>query len=94
MSNMPSQFETPEIVDGDAELQAKMMAELEHKREEQQAQREADTKMFSFANNERKSNRYEISNPVVCFRVSKAEKSVQAIQSLVSLPISVLTGPS
>ena len=90
MSNMPSQFETPQVIVADAELQARMMDELYQKREEQQAQRGASTKMVSFADNERKSNRYEISNPVVCFPVLES-REVSSSDSIVGVVADIST---
>ena len=91
MSNMEAQFETPQIIGADAELQARLMAELSVKREEDQlAQRTANTKMLSFANNERKSNRYEISNPVVCFPVLES-REVSSSDSIIGVAADIST---
>lgn len=56
------------IIGADAELQARMKAELSASRS-LEPRRRVSPRMTTFANNERKHNRYEISNPVVCFPV-------------------------
>ena len=75
MSNMPGNFETPTIIGADAELQAKLLAQLSEKREIKARQPQiSGSKMNSFANNQRRSNRYEISTPVVCFPVLQSRE--------------------
>ena len=75
MSDMPTNFETPSIIGADAELQARLMAQLSQEREVKRSEpRNSRSKMNSFANNERQVNRYEISNPVACFPVLKSRE--------------------
>ena len=75
MSNMPENFETPTIIGADAALQAELLAELSEKRELKERQTPIDnSKMNSFANNQRRANRYEISTPVVCFPVLQSRE--------------------
>lgn len=75
MSDMPTNFETPSIIGADAELQARLMAQLSQEREVKRSEpRNSSSKMNSFANNERQVNRYEISNPVACFPVLKSRE--------------------
>ena len=75
MQNFPAKFETPTIIGADAELQAKLMSELSQKRDLKERQPRIDnSKMNSFANNQRRANRYEISCPVVCFPVLQSRE--------------------
>jgi len=67
------------------------MTELSVKRREQQlSQRVSNSKMQSFANNERQSNRYEISNPVVCFPVLQS-REVSSSDSIVGVAADIST---
>lgn len=75
MANGPANFISPTIVGADAELQARLMAELSQKRESERRNPPTDnSKMNSFANNQRLVNRYEISNPVICFPVLQSHE--------------------
>ena len=63
------------IIGADAELQARLQADLAAARKSREAEgRKLSSKMTTFANNERKNNRYEISNPIMCFPVLESKE--------------------
>lgn len=91
MTSMPAEFETPRIIGADAELQARLVAQLSSAREvKKHTPNLANTKMKSFANNERQANRYQISNPVVCYPVLDS-REVSSSDSIVGVAADIST---
>jgi len=91
MSDMPLNFNTPTIIGADAELQSRLMAELSQNREAKlNQQRTESSKMNSFANNQRRANRYEISNAVVCYPVLES-REVSSSFSIVGIAADIGT---
>jgi len=84
MSQEP-EFNIP-IIGADQDLQKRLRADLEAKRQQKAARSES--KLTSLAKNERQSNRYEISNSVACYPVLPS-REISSQSALVGIAVDV-----